>query len=263
MKKLLALLLVLAMLFSFTACNKKTDGNGKTSGSGETEAPKDTVTIYIPIAEKVKPASGSEISVSYAYEDKWQEKDTFTFSFVGSLQNKNQKTTVTVSDRKMVTETTVDGKKATTEEYYDQNGRVTKAIAMVAVTAHTSEKTETLNTYDSQGRLSNQRVTSYSADGEVSNISVVPFTYESTSTGSTGTGSSGQRIMVYNKENQLIREVVKVNGQEVSCIEYSYKDGRQDTITSYSLGKLEYTVTTTYEAVAVSPEKAAMLPWAK
>ena len=163
----------------------------------------------------------------------------------------------------MVTETTVDGKKVTTEEYYDQNGRVTKVIATVAVTAHTSEKTETLNTYDSQGRLASQRVTSYSADGKVSGTSLTPFTYETISTGSMGTGNSGQRIMVYNEENQLIRELVKANGQEVSRVEYTYKDGRQDTITSYYRSKLEYTVTTTYEAVAVSPEKAAMLPWAK
>lgn len=262
MKKLFALLLAMVLLVSLAACGKDKSKNDKTDDQKETEA-KNTVTIYIPVAEKIKPASGSEISVSYEYADNWQGKDTFTFSFVGSLQNKNQKTTVTVSDRKMVTETMVDGKKVTTEEYYDKNGRVTKAIAMVAVTAHTSEKTETLNTYDSQGRLSNQRVTSYSADGKVSNISVIPFTYESTSAGSMGTGNSGQSIMVYNKENQLIREVVKVNGQEVSCVEYSYKDGRQDTITTYVMGKLECTVTTTYEAVAVSPEKAAMLPWAK
>lgn len=274
MKKILASFFAFALICGFAAYDKKTDNNEKKATRStktvsysektetEPETEPDTVAIYIPIAQKITRVKGGETAVSYKYEENWQEKDTFTFTLVGSVLDKNQKTTITVSNRNTITETKVNGKKQITEEYYDNHGRVIKVIATVALSSYESEKTETVNTYDDQGRLASQKI-AYYTDGQVSRTRTVPFTYQKISVGSMGTGNSGDRVFVYDENNQLVREVVKEDGQEVTRTEYTYKDGHQETVSFYYQGKLEYSIKTTLKAVAVSPEKAAMLPWAK
>jgi len=263
MKKILSLLLAVALVFTFAACNKKQNTKDTEANSDSTETKSETVTIYIPTTQEVVTfGNTTNTTVTYTFEEGWQEKDTFTVISEGSVQGKKQKETQTVSNRKMVSELTIDGQKQTTETHYDKNGLVVKMITTVEKSGKVLSKTEIVSTYDDKGRLTkeDEKVTSYTSSGQTSRSTPTTFTYSSISVGSMGTSNSGKRILVYNKENLLVTDTVNTDSAEVSRMEYTYTDGRADTITSYYHGSKEYTIKLNSEAVEVSPEKAAQLP---
>lgn len=307
MKKLFALLLVVMLLISLSACGKDKSKDDKketettqstaatqnTTGTEDTtvtdtsenkEQPK-TVTIYIPKTQEIIPANGSNPIVhTYVYEEGWREKDTFTVTLeneLGAYAGIKQ----TISNKKVISETALNGSQSVSEVHFDENGWVIKTIkpatpAYGSVESPATEgKYETVNTYDEKGRLVKVEGAYYPFDGREPTTEIKNYTYQETDEGSESREVSGpnneqlddpllvqpsRKVFVYNKDNCLIKEITLMGEQEINRSEYTYNEHSIQTSVSYYVnGELNFTQNTTYEAVEVSPEKAAMLPWAK
>ena len=278
MKRAFALLLALMVLLSFAACGKESIENGETEkttegtenapeGTEGTEPPeeKKTVTLYIPKTIQIKVEDGAEGVTSELceifYEENWQEKDTFTVSYEVKIANITQKATMTLSDKKTVQEQQVVGdNKTVVDIYFDEDGKTVKTVTYPAQGSLT-EKIENIITYDAQGRMVKTEIKNYNTGSEAPVVTTQTYTYAEAAEGSKGVDDLGTTTVVYNKENQLVEQIVAYDGQEMSRTVYTYNAyGKQETIAQYIQGKLNSTITYTYEAVEVSPEKAAQLP---
>ncbi|MBR2423064.1 MAG: hypothetical protein IKB09_12075 [Oscillospiraceae bacterium] len=278
MKRVIALLLALMLLWSFGACGKESAEDEETEkttedtekapeGTEGTEPPeeKKTVTLYIPKTVQIKVEDGAEGVTSEVceifYEENWQEKDTFTTGYELEIADLTQKVTMTVSDEKTVQKQQIGEDNITTiEAYHDENGRAVKMVTYPAQGSLT-EKIENITTYDAQGRIVKTEIKNYNTGSEAPVVTTQTYTYAETADGSRGVDDLGTTTMVYNKENQLVEQIIAYDGQEMSRTVYTYNAyGKQETIAQYVQGKLNSTITYTYEAVEVSPEKAAQLP---
>ena len=69
MKKLVCAILVLCLLFSFAACGKV-----------------DNVTIYIPDTDIQIDPDSTQRTVTYLFEEGWQEKESFRVTYIGDTE---------------------------------------------------------------------------------------------------------------------------------------------------------------------------------
>jgi len=242
MKKLLCVLLVLTVLFSFAACGK--EKNSK-------------VTIYIPDAIEVFMGDGTKFaSVTYVFEEGWQNKESFTATLSGDTDKLGGSGTTVYSDKKTTQEV---GNGATMEVHYNAKGQQVLMINRYADGGHR----EVTYTYDSKGRLTSQEEKMYESAESEAVTTTANYTYTDTETGYTATQEMDGYTVVntFDKNGNQLSQVVTMNGNEMSRTEGVYDEhGNMVSQISYSNGQKQMEMKYTWKAVEVSSEVAARLP---
>lgn len=269
MKRLLAILFAAVMVFTLTAC-----GEGKNlSGQDETTLKKEnTVTIHIPKTITMTLSGDPQDMVigpaEHIFEDGWQEKDSFTVTYLMPIEGMPQNVTTTYANGKATATVTAQDKEISRSEIiYNGQGKVASQVTYTA--AEQVEKTENKYTYDEKGRTITLETIVHYID--VAPVSVKhEFTITEIDDGSVGVYISGgmEYRYTYDKNDRLVSNVTTVNSQELSRTEFTYDDfgnvltQTQITATTNS-AEAKIVTAYTYEAVTVSTEKAAKLKWWK
>lgn len=278
MKKIIAVLLLLTIIFTFAAC-----GDGKTSdtaavtdqtnpaeknadttaGTEETKSvEKNTVTVYVPENISILSPTGTKYGpAAYEYEDGWQEKDSFTVTYSMEMEGMDLDYEMVYGDKCISTVAKMGQQVIKTEIYYDENGQPIRSISYPGIT--NEDKTETVTTLDEKGRTVKQETNVYTADRKDPSTMVTLYTFQDTADGSIGTATAGNQVtrMNYDQEGKLISVVNLIDGQELTRTEYTYdENGNVTSTTDYYMGQQTTKTETTYKAVELSAEKAQQLP---
>ena len=280
MKKI-CLLLILAMLFSMTACRKvrpqqttepsTAPTTATTEATEEPTVPPTTVpettaptlvTVYIPKeATMYGPDDTVIATMTYVFEDGWAEKEEFTATCATEIPGQGKlDMNIAYGDKCVITDSFGINK---TESYLDEQGRAIRQISMP--TNNTSiTKTETTFTYDDHDRVLTREIKTYYTGQTDPVVQNQTFTYTDTDTGSKGVYTENSSIsyeMTYDKNYRLVANVTIVNGQELSRIENTYDEhGNAVSSIQYAQGQMVSETITAYTAVEVSEETAARLP---
>lgn len=241
MKKLLCVLLVLVILCSFAACGK--DGDSK-------------VTIYIPDTITIYQADTLYATLTYTFEEGWQNKESFTVTGGGDTDKLGGGGSVVYSDKKLTQEV---GNGATMESYYNDKGQETKMVNLYADGGHR----EVIYTYDSKDRLISEEERMYETADSEAVITVTEYTYTDTADGYTSTREENgiEVVSTYNKDGQQLSQVSYRNGEEMSRTEATYDEaGNMASQINYSNGQKQMEMRYTWKAVEVSKELAARVP---
>ena len=257
MKRLLCALLVMTILLSFAACGKEKQNK---------------VTIYIPDTDYIPEAEtvsqtdtvSPRLSVTYIFEDGWQEKESFRVTYSGNVEilgvGKDAPTMI-FNGKTVITE--IAGVYRS-EATFDDNGRQISRITPFLTENATVAKMEFTFTYDTHGRKLTQ-VTKYSyPDKAEPVIQTQTNTYTDTETGSKGTFTEGNTtyVLEYDKNYRLVAKITVTDGQEVSRTESEYDEhGNQISSVSYTYGQKSSQTRFTYKAVEVSEETVKRLPY--
>ena len=268
MKRLLAILFAVVMVFTLTAC-----GEGEENSGGiQTTEKADTVTIHIPKTITMTLSGDPQDMVigpaEYTYEDGWQTKDSFTVTYTLPVEGMHQTVTTTISQKKVTTKITAQDKETSSSEViHNEQGKVASQVTYTA--AEQVEKTENKYTYDEKGRILVYENIIYYTDMEPVSVKQA-FTITETADGSVGVYQTGgiEYRYTYDADYRLVSNVTTAGGQELMRIEYTYDTfGNMLTQTQTTAGgegaSVQIVTTYTYEAVEVSPEKAAQLNWWK
>lgn len=242
MKKLCCILLILTMVLSFAACSK--EENSK-------------ITIYIPDTIEIYMADGIKYaSVSYIFEEGWQEKESFTVTMSGDTDKLGGSGTMVYSNKKTTQEVS-NG--ATMEIEYNDKGQQILMINRYA----SGGRREVTYTYDAVGRVTSQEEKRYETADSEAVITVTSYTYVNTETGSVATEeTNGYTVVsIYDKNGRQISQVATMNGKEISRTEVTYDAfGNMTSQISYADGQKQMEMKYTWKAVEVSGEVAARLP---
>lgn len=251
MKKLLCVLMVMTVLLSFAACGKEKQNK---------------VTIYIPDTDTVSQIDTGWVqrSVSYIFEEGWQEKESFRVTYSGDteiLGVGNDAPTDIFCGKKVITE--IAGVRRS-EATYDDNGRqIFRITPFISENANMATM-EFAYTYDVQGRKLTQ-VTKYCYPDQAEPVTETrTYVYEDTETGSKGTCSDGGTTYVieYDKNYRPVATATITDGQEISRTECEYDEhGNPVKSVSYEQGQKISESKYTYKAVEVSEETADRLPY--
>ena len=242
MKKLLCMIMALVILCSFVACGQ--DAEKK-------------VTIYIPDSITVyDPTGAMAATVTFTYEEGWQTKESFTATMADETGKMGGSATMIYSDKKTVQEITGGAK---VETYFDETGKQTKLINRYA----DGGRREVTYTYDAKGRQTTETEVYYETADAQPTTTVMERTYTETETGSTSTMTVDSRTVVstYDKNGRMLKQVMTLNGEEMSSTEATYDEaGNMTSQVSYSRGQKNMEMKYTWKAVEVSQETAARLP---
>lgn len=251
MKKLLCALLVITVLLSLAACG------------GERES---KVTVYIPETDIVyqADADSSQLTVTYIFEEGWQEKESFRITFSGDIEVLgvgNDVPTMIYNGKTVITE--IAGVKRS-EATYDDHGRQIFRITPFVTESATIATMEFTYTYDDYGRMLT-KVTEYRYPDKAEPVTeTLTYTYEDTETGSKGTFCEGETtyVLEYDKSYRPVAQSTIVDGQELSRKEAEYdENGNPVKVITYAEGQKESETRYTYKAVEVSAETAARMPY--
>ena len=241
MKKLLCVLLVLVILCSFAACGK--DGDSK-------------VTVYIPDTVTVYQGDTVYASVTYNFEEGWQNKESFSVTMGGDTDKLGGGGSVVYSDKKLTQEV---GNGATMEVYYNEKGQEIKMVNLYADGGHR----EVIYTYDSKDRLISEEERMYETADSQAVVSTTEYTYADTADGYTATQEmDGYKVVAtYNKDGLQISQVSYRNDKEMSRTEATYDEaGNMASQINYYNGQKQTEMRYTWKAVEVSKELAARVP---
>ena len=247
MKKLFCVLLVLITVLSLAAC-----------GKGE----QNMVAIYIPDTDVQIDPDSTIRTVTYLFEEGWQEKESFRVTYSGDteiLGVGNDAPSDVFSGNTIITE--IAGVKRS-EATYDQHGRQISRITPFISENANMAKMEFTYTYDALGRRLSQ-TTKYSYPDKTE-IETQTYTYEDMETGSKGTCTEGNTtyVLEYDKNGKLIVKATITDGQEVSRTESEYdQHGNWIRLVSYAYGQKQFEQQYTYKVVEVTEETANRLPW--
>ncbi len=251
MKKLFCALLVITTLFSIAACAAEKQN---------------MVTIYIPDTDIQIDADSTQRTVTYLFEEGWQEKESFRVTYSGDTEifgvGKDAPADI-FSGNTIITE--IAGVKRS-EATYDDHGRQLFRITPFLSENANMATMEFAYTYDALGRRLTQ-TTKYSyPDKAEPEIETQTYTYEDTETGSKGTYTEGNTtyVLEYDKQCNLVAKATITDGQEVSRTESEYDQyGNWIRSVSYAYGQKTYEQQYTYKAVEVTEATANRLPWFK
>ena len=251
MKKLFCVLLVLTTVLSIAACAAEKQN---------------MVTIYIPDTDIQIDPDSTQRTVTYLFEEGWQEKESFRVTYTGDteiLGVGNDAPADIFSGNTIVSEIAgVKRSEATYDDYGRQISRITPFLSENANMA----TMEFAYTYDALGRRLTQ-TTKYSyPDKAEPEIETQTYTYEDTETGSKGTYTQGNTtyVLEYDKKCNLVTKATITDGQEVSRTESEYDQyGNWIRSVSYAYGQKTFEQQYTYKAVEVTEETANRLPWFK
>lgn len=241
MKKLLCVLLVLTVLFSFAACGK--EKNSK-------------VTIYIPDTVTIYQGDTVYASVTYVFEEDWQNKESFTATISGDTDKIGGSGAMVYSNHKMVQEV---GNGATMEVRYNEKGQEAMMINWYADGGHR----EVTYTYDSVGRIVTAVEKMFETAESEAVTTTTNYTYTETETGSTATEEMNgfTTVISYDKKGRQVSSVTARDGKEMSRTEVAYDAaGNMLSQTIYNNGQKLMETKYTWKAVEVSSEVAERLP---
>ncbi len=269
MKKFLACVLALAMLACFAACGDNSQVGGETTTA--TQQDNTMVTIHVPKTICMTlSGEGHQMVIGpadYNYEDGWQTKDSFTVTYTLPVEGMHQTVTTTFSQKKATTKITAQDKETSSSEIiYNEQGKVASQVTYTA--AEQVEKTENKYTYDEKGRTLVYENIIYYTDMEPVRVKQ-EFTITETADGSVGVCKTGgiEYRYTYDADYRLVSNVTIAGGQEMVRVAYTYDAlGNmltQSQHTNTGSGWADTEMTYTYEAVEVSPERAAQLNWYK
>lgn len=251
MKKLFCTLLVMTLFLSFAACGKEKGNN---------------VTIYIPETDILYQADtvSSELTVTYIFEEDWQEKESFRVTFSGDIEvlgvGKDVPTMV-FNGKTVITE--IAGVKRS-EATYDDHGRQISRITPFVTENATIATMEFNYTYDDHGRRLTKVTKYHYPDKAEPVIETQTYTYEDTETGSKGTFCEGETTygLEYDKNYRMVAEVTITDGREISRKESEYDEfGNPVKVITYAQGRKVSETVYTYKTVEVSAETAERLPY--
>ena len=248
MKKLLCVLLTMTVLLTLAACGQEKQN---------------MVTIYIPDTDIQIDTDSTQRTVTYLFEEGWQEKESFRMTYSGDIEilgvGKDVPTQI-FNGKTVITE--VAGVYRS-EATYDDNGRKISRITPFLTENATMATMEFAYTYDAHGRMLTQ-VTKYSYPDTAETVTETQtYTYEDTETGSKGTFAEGDTtyVLEYDKNYRLVAEVTITDGREVSRTECEYDEhGNPVKAVTYERGQKVSEAEYTYKAVEVSEETANRLP---
>ena len=248
MKKLFCVLLVLTTFLSIAACAAEKQN---------------MVTIYIPDTDIQIDPDSTQRTVTYLFEEGWQEKESFRVTYSGNVEilgvGKDAPTMI-FNGKTVITE--IAGVYRS-EATFDDNGRQISRITPFLTENATVAKMEFTFTYDTHGRKLTQ-VTKYSYPDKTEPVTETQtYTYEETETGSKGTFTEGNTtyVLEYDKNYRPVAKVTITDGQEVSRTESEYDEhGNQVKTVTYDRGQKISEAEYTYKAVEVSEETANRLP---
>ena len=249
MKKLFCVLLVLTTLFSIAAC------------AGEKQ---NMVTIFIPDTDIQIDPDSTQRTVTYLFEEGWQEKESFRVTYIGDteiLGVGNDAPSDIFSGNTIVTE--IAGVKRSEATYDDHGRQISRITPFLSENANMATM-EFTYTYDALGRRLTQ-TTKYSYPDKTE-VETQTYTYEDTEAGSKGTFTEGATtyVLEYDKNYRLVAEVTITDGQEVSREECEYDEyGNPVKAVTYEQGQKVSEAEYTYKAVEVSEETANRLPYFK
>lgn len=225
----------------------------------ETEPP--LVTIYIPEVMTVHMPDGTlYATITYDFEEGWQEKESFTVTYGGDAALMGLIGTITYADRAITIE--LEGINRTVTQY-DENGRVSRQDITYLMATAQVDKNETEMTYDEYGRVVTIKSTLYNKGQENPSVDWQDYTYVEIEEGSLGTYvmSNITNEREYDKDYRLIAQNTLQNGQVISRTEFVYDEfGNQINQITFSFGQKAMEMRTTYIAVEVSPDVADRLP---
>ena len=215
-----------------------------------------TVTVYLPEKVEVYQPDGTlYATVTYDYEDGWQNKESFTVAMKSDVEDLGTADLV-YSEKKVVQEVGTGVKE---EIYYNDAGMAVKSVSTYA----DGSKQEVLYTLDDRNRVIKEEVKVYAAGASEPTTTTQNYTYTDTDTGSTCTYSvdSVTYVKVFDKNGRQISQTVQIDGKEMSRTEVTY-DAAGNTVSqiAYSGGQKSMEMKFTYKAVKVSAEVAARLP---
>ena len=248
MKKLFCVLLVMITLLPFAACGKEKQN---------------MVTIYIPDTDIQIDTDSTQRTVTYLFEEGWQEKESFRVTYIGDTEIfgvGNDAPTMIYNGKTVITE--IAGVYRS-EATYDDNGRQISRITPFLTENATMATMEFAYTYDVQGRRLTQITKYYYPDKAEPVIKTQTYTYEETETGSKGTFTEGDTtyVLEYDKNYYLVAKATIAEGHEVSRTECEYDEhGNPVKAVTYDRGQKVSEAEYTYKAVEVSEETANRLP---
>ena len=273
MKKLMALLLAMAMVFAFAACGDdsatpettKPEATDPTQPEGtDPTDPADpavpqTVTVYIPASIAIEYPDGTVYGpAEMVYEENWQTKDSFLTSYSIEIAGMKLENKITYGNKSAKTETSG----VQVETVIDENGRTVKQTSYGAIGTG-MEKSETVYVYDAQGRLIKETTTTKYTSVETLEEHVTEYVITETADGSEGRAVMGNAtiIYVYDKQFRQVATITIVDGVETSKVEMTYDEaGNLVNQKTYNMGTLQTTITYTYKTAEISAEKAEQLP---
>ena len=241
MKKLICVLLALMMTMAFVACGE--------------EATAEKVTIYIPDTVTIYQGDTVYATVTYVFEEGWQDKAAFTVTMSGDTDKLGGTGAMVYSDKKLTQEVS-NG--ATMETYYNEQGQQIKMVNLYADGGHR----EVTYTYDSMGRLISEEEKMYETADSEAVVTTTDYTYTDTADGYTSTQEvNGYSVVsAYNKDGLQLSEVTYRNGEEMSRTEATYDAaGNMVSNVTYYNGQKQMEMKYTWKAVEVSSEVAARL----
>lgn len=242
MKKLCCILLLLTIVLSFAACRQEKSTN---------------VTIYIPDTIEVYMGDGTKYAaVSYAFEEGWQEKESFTATVSGDIDALGGGGTTVYSNKKTTQEVS-NG--ATMEIEYNDKGQ---QILMINRYANGGRR-EVAYTYDAVGRVVSQEEKMYETADSEAITTTTEYTYTDTETGSTAIQEVNGYVLLsdYDKNGRQISQSVMINDKETNRTEVIYDAfGNMVSQITYANGEKQMEMKYTWKAVEVSNEVAARLP---
>ena len=242
MRKLIAIVLVLAVMFALAACS------GGASG--------DTVTIYIPEKMEAYQADGTlYATITYNYEDGWRNKDSFKVEMLSTVSEMGS-AAVTYTAEKTIQDV---GNGAKLEVYYNNAGVTTKSVNIYA----DGRKQETVYTLDSLGRVVKEELKLYESADANPTVTTRNYTYTDTDTGSTCTYTEDSITYIKNfdKNGRQIAQILQASGSEMSRTEITYDSvGNPISQTSYVGSQKSTEMRFIYKTVKVSAEFVARFP---
>ena len=200
MKKLCCLVLVMIILLSFGACGKEKQN---------------MVTIYIPDTDIQIDTDSTQRTVTYLFEEGWQEKESFRVTYIGDteiLGVGNDAPSDIFDGNTIITE--IAGVKRSEATYDDCGRQISRITPFISKNANVAVM-EFAYTYDALGRRLTQ-TTKYSyPDKAEPEIETQTYTYEDTETGSKGTYTQGNTtyVLEYDKKCNLVTKATITDGQ--------------------------------------------------
>lgn len=274
MKKVLAMLLTLVLMFSLCACGDKNRNSEEPTSATQITEEEKTVTVYIPKTFTNTYMSApiiDPVPIPMSFEEGWENKDSFSVSYINSDND--------MASRKIVTY--IEGKSVYEEK--NQKGIMTKRLenfvdekgnfVCVYYASEMRKREETTVTVDARMRVIQEEIKYFDADAKVKKTDTWIYTYKDTLEGSEGIANKGneQMILSYNKDDRLVSTTFFINGEERLYDEYTYDEfGNNLTHTTYYSYTNDHNYylyrmmsrsdSFAYKAVQVSAEKAKKMP---
>jgi YD repeat-containing protein len=267
MKKLLSILMVIAVLLSIAACG----ADPTTDVTVPSTKPADMVTIYIPnTSESITylPDGEQKIVMHYTFEEGWQNKESFTASveiedpngMLGEQVDVLSMMKISYGEKYYMQETSYINR---TETFYDENGRAIKQVTTYLLESAMWEKQEINTTYDAFGRPATRETKQYRRGEDEPTVTTVTYTYTETATGSEGRYKENgiEYVSVYDQNYRLLSTSTFINGVGSQRVEYKYDEaGNLIESIQYLDGEKLAGFIYTHTAVEVSAEFAERMP---